>query len=291
MDQIDRLPSFPLVLWKPLEERVRLKDADWDEGIAALVQLAEKTYGSRRWNRIDTLRADGVVELLARYTDSRGAAVIALLERRKNHKLVEWLEPFIIRLAGMMPLTAAIPLLLERLEIDDLTRNDHVALALVIALAQMGDEAIGPLAGRWARSNSQGERSSQRLRLFACDILARVRSDWAAKLLRTRITDHVELPAVRISAGHALLSQFARDATEPIRRLIRATRSEPRGRRLALYYHLLAACRVMNESFPKFEERYQKAVAANWGRGHEVSQSRLADEYYEGPWPADDADQ
>jgi hypothetical protein len=288
--QIDRLPSFPLVLWKPLEERVRLKDADWEEAIAALVRLAEKTYRSRRWNRIDCLRAYGIVELLARYADSRGAAVIALLERRKNHKLVEWLEPFIIRLAGMMRLTAAIPLLLDRLESDELTRSNHVALALVIALARMGDEAIGPLAGRWARSNPHGERSSQQFRLFACAILERVRSDWAAKLLLTRITDHVELPAVRISAGHALLSQFACDAITPIRRLIRETRSEPRGRRLDLYYHLLAACRVMNVSFSKFEDRYQKAVAANWGRGHEVSQARLADEYFEGPWSPETGD-
>jgi hypothetical protein len=286
---IDRMPSFPLVLWKPLEERVRLKEADWEEGIAALVRLAEKTYGSRRWNRIDTLRADGIVESLARYADSRGAAVVALLERRKNHKLVEWLEPFIIRLAGLMRLTAAIPLLLDRLESDEMTRSDVVSLALVIALARMeGDAVLAPLAGRWGRSNRHGERSSQRFRLFACAILERMRSDEAVKLLLTRLTDRVELPAVRLFAGHALLSQFARDAITPIRRLIRETKGEPRGRRLDLYYHLLAACTVMKESFPKFEDRYQKAIAANWGRGNNVS--RLTDEYYEGPWPPEAGD-
>jgi hypothetical protein len=286
--QIDRMPSFPMILWRPLEERVRLKDADWDEGITGLVRLAEKTYRSRRWNRIDSLRAYGIIELLARYADSRGAAVIALLERRKNHKLVEWLEPFIIRLAGLMRLTTAIPLLLDRLESEELTRSNHIALALVIALARMGDEAIGPIAGRWARSNPHGERSSEQLRLFACAVLERVRSDWAAKLLLSRITDHVELPAVRIFAGHALLSQFACDAITPIRRLIREAKGEPRGRRLDLYYHLLAACRVMNESFPKFEDRYQKAVAANWGRESKVES--LAEEYYEGPWSPEAGD-
>jgi hypothetical protein len=67
-----------------------------------------------------------------------------------------------------------------------------------------------------------------------------------------------------------------------IRALIRLTKSEGYASRLDLYYHLLAACRVMNESFPKFDSRYQKAVGASWGRGNNVP--RLADEYYEGPW-------
>lgn len=44
---IDRMPSFPMILWRPLEERVRFRHADWEEGIAALVRLAEKTYCSR----------------------------------------------------------------------------------------------------------------------------------------------------------------------------------------------------------------------------------------------------
>ena len=281
--QIDQMPSIPLVLWKPLIERVQLRSADWDEAIAALVRLAEKTYRSRQWNRIDSLRADGVIDLLTRFTGSRGPAVLALLERRKNQKLVEWLEPVIIRLAGMMQLTAAIPLMLDRLESAETTRSVDMGMALVIALARMGSDAVlAPLGGRWALSNRLGEQGAMRLRLFACNVLERLRSDQSVALLKDRIKDKVELASVRFFAAHALLAQFALNATTVIRVLIRHAKSEGYRRRLRLYYDLLAACRVMNETFPKFETRYQKALAANWGRANEVP--RLADEYYEGPW-------
>jgi hypothetical protein len=126
---ISRCPAFPEVLEKPLEDRVLLSRADWDHAIAALVRLGEKTYRYRRWNRIDILGADGIIEVLAGFSETRGQGVRALLERRKNHKLVAWLEPFLIRLAGKMGLTAAIPRLLQRLEAEGVRRGDDLALA------------------------------------------------------------------------------------------------------------------------------------------------------------------
>src|SRR5579872_570214 len=87
---IARLPSFPEVLRPAIEDQILLVSANRKEALAALVQLAEKTFRCRRWNRIDILRADGIVEALAAYGKELGPAVLALLQRRKNRRLVEW---------------------------------------------------------------------------------------------------------------------------------------------------------------------------------------------------------
>ena len=89
---------------------------------------------------------------------------------------------------------------------------------------------------------------------------------------------------MRIWLGHALLSQFDTDAVAAVRRVIRETKTARYACRVDLYYHLLAACRVMRETFTGFDERYEKAIAAKWGWGNEVL--RLADNYFDpGPWP------
>jgi hypothetical protein len=281
---ISRCPAFPEVLENLLEERVLLRRADWDHAVAELVRLGEKTYRYRRWTRIDILRADGIIEVLAGFKESRGQGVLALLERRKNHKLVAWLEPVLIRLAGRMGLTAAIPRLLRRLEGEGIRRSDDLALALVTTLARLGtDEVVESLAAAWNPSHRRAT-DADRLRLFACEVLERMRSDRCLGFLMDHISANADRPPVRISTAHALLAQFERGAVAPVRRMIRETKVAGYARRLDLYYHLLAACRVMHESFPGFERRYEKDVAANWGSGQQVP--RMADEYFDsGPWP------
>jgi hypothetical protein len=281
---ISRCPSFPEVLRKPLEDRVLVRHADWDHAVAALVRLGETTYRYRRWTRINILRADGIVEVLAGFKESRGQGVLALLERRKNHKLVAWLEPFIIRLAAQIGLTAAVPRLLQRLEHEEIRQRDDLALALVTTLARLGTDAVvDSLAASWVPGHRRAH-DADRLRLFACEVLERMRSDRCIGFLMDRISDNSERPAVRIWTAHALLAQFEKDAVTAVRQVIRETRATGYARRLDLYYHLLAACPVMQESFPGFDRRYERAVAANWGSGQQVP--RMADEYFDtGPWP------
>jgi hypothetical protein len=264
---ISRCPAFPEVLANPLEGRVLLKSADWDEALAALVRLGEKSYRYRRWTRIDILRADSIIDVLAGFRESRGQGVLALLERRKNQKLVAWLEPCLIRLAGKMGLAAAIPCLLQRLEGDGIRRCDDLALALVTTLARLEtEEVLDSLSATWSPAHRRAT-DADRLRLFACDVMERMRSDRCIEFLMDHISDNADRPLVRISTAHALLAQFERRAVAPVRRLIRETKVAGYTVRLDLYYHLLAACRVMQESFPGFDRRYERAVAANWGRG------------------------
>jgi hypothetical protein len=281
---ISRSAAFPEVLENPLEDRVLLTRADWDHAVAALVRLGEKTYRYRRWNRLDILRADSIIDVLAGFKDSRGPGVLALLERRKNHKLVAWLEPFLIRLAGKMELTAAIPRLLQRLEGEGLRRGDDLALALVNTLARLGtDEVVDSLATNWVPGHRRAH-DADRLRLFACEVLERMRSDRCIAFLMDRISEDADRPPVRIATAHALLAQFEKDAVAPVRRVIRGTRAAGYARRLDLYYHLLAACRIMKESFPGFDLRYERAVAGKWGCAQQVE--RMAGEYFDpGPWP------
>jgi len=281
---ISRCRSFPEVLTKPLEDRVLMRNANWDQAIAALVRLAEKSYRYRRWTRIDRLAADGIIDLLAAFKESRGLGVLALLERRKNQRIVTWLEPFIIRLAGRMELSSAIPRLLQRLEHDAAPQRDDLALALVTTLARLGnDEVVDSLAAIWSTGH-RWATDAKHFRLLACEILERMRSERCSEFLKERLAYGDEHPLVRIWLGHAHLAQFDPEAVSAVRRIIRETRSAGYASRVHLYYHLLAACRVMSETFPRFDERYKKAVAANWGWGDEVS--RLADDYFDpGPWP------
>jgi len=154
----------------------------------------------------------------------------------------------------------------------------------VTTLARLGtDEVVNSLAAAWSPCYRRASEAD-RLRLFACDVLERMRSDRCIGFLMDHISDSADRPPVRISTAHALLAQFEKDSVTPVRRLIRETRLAGYAPRLHLYYHLLAACRVMQESFPGFDRRYEKAVATNWGSGKQIP--RMADEYFEsGPWP------
>src|SRR5262249_18800650 len=138
----------------------------------------------------DILRADGIIDVLAGFKETRGQGVLALLERRKNRKLVAWLEPCLIRLAGKMGLAAAIPCLLQRLEGDGIRRRDDLALALVTTLARLGtDEVVDALAATWSPSHCRAT-DADRLRLFAGDVLERMRTDRCVGFLMDHISDN-----------------------------------------------------------------------------------------------------
>ena len=267
------LPSFPEVLRGPLEDRWRLMHATWEQAAAELVKIAERTFRYGRWNRIDCLRADAILEALARHAPQRGPAVLVLLLRRNCRRLLAWVQPFIIRLAGRMRFCSALPLLLDRLDCDNIDIRDEAELAL----AQIGtEEVVESIIERWPRA-------SRRFRESACEVLERSPSERAVGFAMQRLSDAAEDGPVRLLMGHALLAQFCPGAIPLIRALLRKSEEEDYSCRLDLYYHLLAACPVMRASFPGFRARYRKAVKARWGW---KSVPILADGYFEGPWAA-----
>src|SRR5262249_15504846 len=143
--ELAQLRGFPDILRRPLEARLLLARADWELGSAELVRFGERTLPRRTLSRADRLMGDAIVESLAQHPDARENNVLVLLQRRSNNRVLEWLEPLILQLAGWMRLASAVPALLDRLVSDDEALRDEAAEALVRIAAP---ETVGLLAER-----------------------------------------------------------------------------------------------------------------------------------------------
>jgi hypothetical protein len=78
--------------------------------------------------------------------------------------------------------------------------------------------------------------------------------------------------------GHALLSLFAFDGIEPVRKLVLEVGDELSPDHFDLRHHLVAATTIMETTFPEYEEWHKEAVETNWGWG-DFEHARLADAF------------
>ncbi len=177
-----------------------------------------------------------------------------------------WLEPLIVSLAGAMQLESAVPLLIERLDHQNVSVADESTTALIRIDTDAGVRAI---ADQWSNADTG-------FRAAASDVLENIHTDLCAESC-LRFFAAEEDAITRMSLAHAVLSQFLEEGVEPVRQLIlEHDELTPNG--LDIRYRLVAACTIMGVFFPEYERWYDDDVANHWGWG-EYTPPRLADSF------------
>ncbi len=256
-DDILSSPDFPDELKEGLVERLGMEFQEWEEGWAELETLGRVTMERGESTRRELQELRHVVELLARHGESRADFILRLLHRNyrgTDKALMEWLESIVVELAGAMRLEKAIPVLVERLHEDDIGVTD----SCITALSQIGgDKVVRGIAEQWPGADEEFRGS-------ATNVLEHIHTDLSVeKCLEFLAVE--EDPDMRLSLGHALLSHFADEAIDPVRKLVVGEEDELLPDEWDLRYRLVAACTIMGRSFPDYDAWHKNAVDTNWG--------------------------
>jgi len=267
---IDRLASFPAELRGPLDERLQMACWGWEKCWEALEELGRRTMRNGDLTANEGRYASRIIESLARFHEEREGLVLGLLQRKcppKSRRLMKWLEPEIIKLAGEMRLKSAIPILIGHLHSDE----DSLIDAAEIALMTIGTDAVvEAIAGDWWEASDD-------FRSAAADILEKIHSDQCVEECLDFLEFEDELETAVI-LGHALLSHFAFEGMEPVQEFFTIEEDEWSVEHLDLLYHFVASATIMEITFPEYEHWFQEAQGSNWGWDN-CERPRLADAF------------
>jgi hypothetical protein len=272
--EIDLLAAFAAELRGPLDERLDMANWRLEKCWEALEELGRTTMKRGDFTVNETRYASRIIETLAQYPDERGDMVLDLLQRKfpaKGKRLMHWLEPEIVRLAGRMRLQAAMPILVEHLHSDE----DSLIDAAVTALMKIGTDAVvEAIADDWPDA-------SEDFRGSAADVLEKIHSDLCVENCIEFLEFEDDLETALVLA-HALLSHFAFEGIEPVQEFFMIEEEEWSAEHFDLLYHLVASATIMEIGFPEYERWYQEAQDSHWG-WTDYQRPRLADAFRPDP--------
>ena len=249
------LPAFPEELQEWMEERLEMAGWDWDTGWTVLEQFGQDVREQGQYTVQDSRRADWIVEALARHP-GKGDVILPLLHRRyRGHErnLMEWLEGPLVELAGRMRLEEAVPILVERMQEDDLNLSESCGTALPWI---GGDMVVQALADRWHDGNGN-------FRCGAAEIMEHVHTDLSVqKCLEFLGTE--EDDDTKDFLANALLGNFAEEAIEPVREMVLKDDEDLTPDEIDTRYRLVVTSTVMGVTFPEYEQWYKQVVEKNW---------------------------
>ena len=271
---IDRLSAFPDELRGPLDERRDMANWGMEQCWEAFEDLGRRTMKKGEFTQSETRYATRIIESLAQYPDEQANIVMELLQGNypaKGKRLMHWLEPEIVRLAGRMRLEAAIPILVEHLHSDECSLTD----AAVTALMKIGTDAVvEAIADDWPDA-------SEDFRGDAADMLDKIHTDLCVENCLEFLEFEDDLKTAVVLA-HALLSHFAFEGIEPVREFFMIEEEDWSAEHFDLLYHLVASATIMETTFPGHERWYQQAQDENWG-WTDYQRPRLADAFRSDP--------
>ncbi len=221
-------------------------------GVRAFRQGAKGTRDDFRL--CDLRRGKRFVASLARHRD-KARMIVPLLQRNYrgyDRNLMEWLEPFVAEVAGMMRLDEAVPVLVERLHEDDLSPPEFVLDCLVHHCQRRGG----------ADDSRPLEECGWHFRRHGAEILELVHTDLSVEKCLGFLHAEKE-PETRL---------FLANACWEISRTRRLSRCggwfwerdlDPEEMDLRL--RLVTACALMGVSFPEYERWYADAAKSKWG--------------------------
>ena len=266
-DDIANSLDFPDELKEGLFERLAMQSRGWEEGWEEFEALGRETMERGDFTRRNLQRLRHVVELLARHPEDKADFILRLLHRNyrgTNKSLMECLEPFVAELAGAMRLEKAIPVLVERLHEDEIGMTD----SCITALSQIGgDEVVQVIADQWPGADEE-------FRGAGTNVLEHIHTDLSVGRCLEFLAAE-EDSDIRLSLGHALLSHFADEAVDPVRKLVVGKEEELVPDEWDLRHRLVAACTIMGHSFRDYDAWQKNAVDTNWGwRDYELGRIR-----------------
>jgi hypothetical protein len=254
--EIVDLPNFPEELRAPFLERLEMAGWSWRQTWGAFEELGEETAMARGFQMRHVRRARRLVEALARHRD-HADEILALVHRRyrgKDRSLMEWLESWIVEVAGAMRLERAIPELVERLHDADWGIKDSAQFALQWI---GGDGVVTEIRRHWAGASGDFRRG-------AAEAMGHIHTDLSVETCLEFLAEEGH-EDTRSFLANALLDNFAVDAIEPIRRMVPGASANLTPDETDLRHHLLAAATIMQVDFPEYERWYAEAVADRWG--------------------------
>ena len=242
--EIDRLEAFPAELRGPLAERLEMANWGLEQCWEALESLGRKTMKRGEFTANETRYAARIVESLAKFPDERGDMVLEMLQRNwpaKGRRLMRWLEPEVIRLAGQMKLLPAIPYLIRHLHSDE----DSLMDASITALMEIGTDAVVlAIVDDWWDAGDD-------FRSAAADILEEIHTDPCVENCLEFLEFEDDVDAA-IALAHALLSHFAFEGIEPAQEFFMIERDEWSHDHIDLLHHLVASATIMEVTFPNY---------------------------------------
>ena len=250
------LRCFPKELQGAFHDRLEMATWDWETGWAAFEQFGKAVRQRGHFRLCDLHRSKRLVEALSRHREM-GDTVVTLLERKyrgMDRNLMEWLEPMVAELAGMMLLDEAIPVLVEQLHEDDLNLPNSCWIALSTIA---NDRVVETIANHW-------KNADERFRNRGAETLENVHTDLSVQKCMEFL--HTERnPDTRLFLASALLGNFADEAITPVRQMVLGDDDELGPEEMDLRQHLAVACAVMGISFPEYDRWYADAVRSKWG--------------------------
>jgi hypothetical protein len=281
------LPCFPEEIRPWLDERIEMASWDWETGWAALEDLCKEARQRDTFVRADLRRGMRIIESLARHPAGADAVLPRLHARRSGRysELGNWMEGFVIELAGKMRIEAAAPILVERLHEDDWDVSDSCIKALEDI---NGDRVVEIIAGQWHRGHSG-------FRLSAANVLEAIHTDLKVRKCLEFLAAEEDAEVANFLAN-SLLASFAEEAVEPVRALVEGEWDDLSPDDQDLRCRLVIAATVLGVTLPEYGAWFDYAVETNWGWGDfeparmRVNFSREAEEEWDEDFDEDESD-
>ena len=268
--EIFECTAFPTELRQTLEELMEMASWDWQTGWGAFTAFGDNLMEKGQLSQNDFRRLHRFIKSLARFRDDGADQILALLQRRyrgTNELVMDWMEPWVVELAGHMRLKDAIPFIIERIFEDDDAVRDECG----IALAKIGgDEVVKAIADVWWDSDEE-------FCGIATDGLGHIHTDLCAEKCLEFLAKEENFET-QLMLGHAVLSQFAVDGIEPVRRLVLGDDDDLEPDQFDLRYKLIATATAMGTSFPEYLEWHKDALETNYG-WHDYEPMRIAENF------------
>lgn len=268
--EILKCPAFANELRPALQELVEIASWDWKTAWVAFTAFGEHVATTQEFTPNDHHRLHRLITTLGRFRDEGNEQILALLQRvyhGTNQPLMEWMDPWIVRLAGQFRLQEATPCIIERCYEDD----DAVRDECPTALAQIGGNAVvRALAEAWWGSD---EEFCQ----IAAEALGNIRTDFCAQQCLQFLAQE-EDPETQLMMGHAVLQHFSFEGIELVRKLVLGDEDNLVPDQFDLRYKLIATATAMGASFAEYREWHKNALETNYG-SYDYETMRIAENF------------
>jgi hypothetical protein len=224
----------------------RLHMLSWDQSTCwqKLEVFSEQAKDKQFTNEVNLSYANLVVEALARYgqeCEPKARERLAIkLDDYSDHPM-KWLEPLVVRLAGLADLESTIPLIVAKLLEDG---GDLLNEECAEALTRIGTPAV-------LHAIAQAFPTAERhFRLYASGPLEHIHSDLAVEI-SLKLLDQEKDDLIRRELAQALLSQLAQEGIEVARQMLVGRELDFQSKGLRNF--LLETCTLMGERFPEYD--------------------------------------
>jgi hypothetical protein len=261
-------PNFAPELVPALNELVTMAAWDWDTGWKAFTDLARELQ-RRDFTNNDARHHARLIRVLGRMGNGADQILNLLkgIYRGTDRGLMQWVDSWIVELAGEMRLKEAMPLIIDRL----FERNEPVLDECGPMLAKIGgDEVVEAVSECWANGDEE-------IRFTCTEALEHIHTDLSAETCLELLKDEDEFD-IRLHLGQAVLSHFVLGHVDVIREIVLGDDDDLDPDQWDLRLRLVATATITDERFPEYDEWHQEAVATNSGWGH-IDRTRMADDF------------